>query len=269
MSKPPEQGRTAKRPTIEPTYVMRRRRTEALAELLREFEQFKGTTAPDDEYETVAVPPPPAQTPPPAPAPAQTSAPTSAPEVKPAPERILPRVEYETEELPPVLVGEDFGSGTVPRRVERRQRQRRRAVPGGGSGLKRAAVVVGVGAAALLGFGAALLLPGGDTEKEARTVTPTPTPSAPATSAPARNDDVDPDGAGTLREGDSGPQVSELQKRLLRIPNVYDKGSTSGQYDAVLKEAVARFQLWYGIRGDETGVYGNDTRQDLESRTPL
>ena len=264
MSKPPEQGRTAKRPTIEPTYVMRRRRTEALAELLREFEQFKGTTAPDDEYETVAVPPPPVQTPPPPPA--QTSAPTSAPEV-PAPERILPRVEYKTEELPPVMVGEDFGSGTVPRRVERRQR--RRAVPGGGSGLKRAAVVVGVGAAALLGFGAALLLPGGDTEKEARTVTPTPTPSAPATSAPARNDDVDPDGAGTLREGDSGPQVSELQQRLLRIPNVYDKGSTSGQYDAVLKEAVARFQLWYGIRGDETGVYGNDTRQDLESRTPL
>lgn len=252
MSKPPEPGRTTKRPTIEPTYVMRRRRTEALAELLREFELYKGTTAPNDEYETVAVPP--------------TPAPAPAPEPPSAPERILPRTEYETEELPPVMVGEDFGSDTAPRGE---RRQRRRPAPGGGSGLKRAAVVVGVGAAALIGFGAALLLPGGDTEKEARTVTPTPTPSAPATSAPAQNDGVDPDGPGTLREGDSGPEVSELQQRLRRIPNVYDNGSTSGQYDVVLKEAVARFQLWYGIRGDETGVYGNDTRQDLESRTVL
>ncbi|MDX2527401.1 peptidoglycan-binding domain-containing protein [Streptomyces europaeiscabiei] len=261
MSKPPEPGRTAKRPTIEPTYVMRRRRTEALAELLREFEQFKGATAPDDEYETVAVPPTAVPTPPPAPAP--------VPEAKSAPERILPRTEYETEELPPVMVGEDFSSDTVTRGERRQLRRRRRQAPGGGSGLKRAAVVVGIGAAALIGFGAALLLPGGDTEKEARTVTPTPTPSAPATSAPAGNDGADPDGPGTLRVGDSGPQVAELQQRLLRIPNVYDNGSTSGQYDGVLKEAVARFQLWYGIRGDETGVYGNDTRQDLESRTPL
>ncbi|MGW0841849.1 peptidoglycan-binding protein [Streptomyces sp. NPDC002787] len=264
MSIPPEPGRTAKRPTIEPTYVMRRRRTEALAELLREFELYKGTTAPNDEYETVAVPPTPARTSTPTPTPA--AEPTRTPEPKPAPERILPRTEYETEELPPVMVGEDFVSGTAPRGE---RRQRRRPAPGGGSGLKRAAVVVGVGAAALIGFGAALLLPGGDTEKEARAVTPTPTPSAPAASAPAQNDDVDPDGPGTLREGDSGPEVSELQQRLLRIPNVYDNGSTSGEYDVVLKEAVARFQLWYGIRGDETGVYGNDTRQDLESRTAL
>ncbi|MDX2996673.1 peptidoglycan-binding protein, partial [Streptomyces scabiei] len=69
MSKPPEPGRTTKRPTIEPTYVMRRRRTEALAELLREFEQFKGEAARQDEYETVAVPPSPAPEPAPAPPP--------------------------------------------------------------------------------------------------------------------------------------------------------------------------------------------------------
>ncbi|NGO07203.1 peptidoglycan-binding protein [Streptomyces sp. HC44] len=61
--------------------------------------------------------------------------------------------------------------------------------------------------------------------------------------------------------------MSELQERLLKIPNVYQDGTTSGTYDATLTEAVARFQLWYGIRGDETGVYGNDTRRDLESRT--
>ncbi|MFD4569158.1 peptidoglycan-binding domain-containing protein [Streptomyces sp. NPDC058467] len=61
--------------------------------------------------------------------------------------------------------------------------------------------------------------------------------------------------------------MTELQERLLRIPDVYDNGATSGTYDPTLTAAVARFQLWYGIRGDETGVYGNDTRAALESRT--
>lgn len=63
------------------------------------------------------------------------------------------------------------------------------------------------------------------------------------------------------------PRVTDLQQRLRRIPNVYDDGATDGRYDTVLTEAVARFQLWYGIRGDESGVYGDDTRRDLESRT--
>ncbi|MER5828756.1 peptidoglycan-binding domain-containing protein, partial [Streptomyces mirabilis] len=93
--------------------------------------------------------------------------------------------------------------------------------------------------------------------------------SATTAAAQAPSASADPDGAGTLREGDSGPAVKDLQQRLLRIPNVYDHGSTNGTYDATLTAAVARFQLWYGIRGDETGVYGNDTRADLESRTAL
>jgi hypothetical protein len=70
-----------------------------------------------------------------------------------------------------------------------------------------------------------------------------------------------------LRQGDSGPEVSDLQSRLLRIPDVYPDGKVDGRYDAVLTEAVARFQLWYGIRGDEDGEYGDATRRDLESRT--
>ena len=41
---------------------------------------------------------------------------------------------------------------------------------------------------------------------------------------------------------------------------MYRNGTTNGTYDTALTAAVARFQLWYGIRGDETGVYGNDTR---------
>ncbi|OMI34791.1 peptidoglycan-binding protein, partial [Streptomyces sparsogenes] len=74
-------------------------------------------------------------------------------------------------------------------------------------------------------------------------------------------------GGAVLSLGDSGPEVSELQSRLLRIPDVYPGGAVNGRYDRTLASAVARFQLWYGIRGDEDGVYGDATRRDLESRT--
>ncbi|WP_062643408.1 peptidoglycan-binding domain-containing protein [Streptomyces maremycinicus] len=141
-------------------------------------------------------------------------------------------------------------------------RGRRRAPSG--ARVRRGAIAVGVCAAALAGFAGALLLPGRGGEAAARTPPPTaaaPTPAATATGS------VDPDGAGTLREGDSGAEVTDLQQRLLRIPDVYDDGPTDGRYGTVLTEAVARFQLWYGIRGDESGVYGDDTRRDLEART--
>ncbi|PJE94689.1 peptidoglycan-binding protein [Streptomyces carminius] len=72
---------------------------------------------------------------------------------------------------------------------------------------------------------------------------------------------------GVLRQGDSGPAVSELQRRLSRVPDVYPGGAVDGRYGEALARAVARFQEWYGIRGDEEGVYGDDTRRDLEART--
>ena len=118
-------------------------------------------------------------------------------------------------------------------------------------------------AAALFGFGYSLLLP----DQSSETATPTPGPTASVEPTSTASGASDPDGAGTLRKGDSGPAVTDLQQRLLRIPNVYENGSTNGTYDATLEAAVARFQLSYGIRGDETGVYGNDTRQALESQT--
>ncbi|MEU1200471.1 peptidoglycan-binding domain-containing protein [Streptomyces sp. NPDC005813] len=74
-------------------------------------------------------------------------------------------------------------------------------------------------------------------------------------------------GTGVLRQGDSGHGVYELQVRLLQIPNVYDGGATDGRYGTEVREAVARFQEWYGIRGDETGVYGDETRHALMLRT--
>jgi hypothetical protein len=226
VSTPPEQVQPVRRRVLEPTYVMRRRRTEALAELVRELRDGASRPAQPD-YEPIVV----------------HTAPVTG--------------EAATQELPPVPSA----------------RGRRERLADDGLTLRRAAVVVGVTAAALIGFGAALVLPGakGDgTEQHAAAPPPrSPATSAPATSAPAQRTGTDPDGPGTLREGDSGPQVTELQQRLLRIPDVYRNGSTDGRYDATLAAAVARFQLWYGIRGDETGVYGNDTRKDLESRTTL
>ncbi|MEU4469582.1 peptidoglycan-binding domain-containing protein [Streptomyces sp. NPDC024017] len=216
--RPPHDG-----PALEPIRVLRPRRTDALAELMREFQQETGREP--GGYESVTLP------------------------GRPAGSEAL------TQEIPPVA---------------RETRRRTDAVPPG-AGLRRAAVAVAVLAAAVIGFGGALLLRGEHKEDTAAPApapprsaasTPDPTPTPPTT-AP-----VDPDGAGTLREGATGPEVTELQQRLLRIPDVYRDGSTSGRYDPTLTAAVARFQLWYGIRGDETGVYGNDTRAALESRTP-
>jgi peptidoglycan hydrolase-like protein with peptidoglycan-binding domain len=141
------------------------------------------------------------------------------------------------------------------------QCRRKRSRFGLGPGSRRAVTIAA--AAALVGFGCSLLLPG----RSGESVTPTPSLTVSAEPTVTASGSSDPDGVGTLREGESGPAVTDLQQRLRRIPNVYENGSTNGAYDATLEAAVARFQLWYGIRGDETGVYGNDTRQALESRT--
>ncbi|MER6621744.1 peptidoglycan-binding domain-containing protein [Streptomyces sp. NPDC000931] len=129
------------------------------------------------------------------------------------------------------------------------------------SGIRRTALVLAVAAAAAAGFGGALLFMEGDADGRAAPG-PRPSTTAPVTPAPPA-----PAEQGFLREGDSGPEVTELQERLLRVPDVYRSGATDGRYDAALSAAVARFQLWYGVRGDETGVYGDDTRLALESRT--
>lgn len=240
MPTPAEPGQPPQdRPVLEPIRVLRPRRTDALAELMKDMPRGGG-------YESVPVPPD-------GPGPERQRRTGPAPERQrgPGPDPLF-AFDDETQELPPVP--------PVPGGRH----------PGSGPGLRRAAVAVGVAAAALAGFACALLLPA---RGDAAPAAPAARPSSPATSAPAGSaapaDGTDPDGAGTLRQGDSGPEVAELQQRLLRIPDVYTNGSTGGRYDRTLTEAVARFQLWYGIRGDETGVYGNDTRQTLESRTTL
>ncbi|MEU9733075.1 peptidoglycan-binding domain-containing protein [Streptomyces sp. NPDC048002] len=137
--------------------------------------------------------------------------------------------------------------------------------PHSGPAVSRVVIAAAVTVAALAGFGGALLVPRDGAE--GRGGAAAPAPPAAASPAPDGSAAPDPEAPGILREGDSGPQVAELQRRLLSVPDVYVPGSTSGRYDTTLTEAVARFQLWYGVRGDEDGVYGDDTRLALESRT--
>ncbi|WP_413760187.1 peptidoglycan-binding domain-containing protein [Streptomyces sp. MMBL 11-3] len=268
MSTPSDPQEPSRRPALEPTHVLRRRQPGSLADLLRQVQEKEGQRErdPDDEYEVVTV------------VEAASAAPSGP-------------AEDDTQELPPVAegangagnggangVGNVGGSGgeswdgagdtAGARPVPRRSRPAGRGPAHGRTDdlVRRTALGAAAVAAALAGFGGALLLTWDRGAADAADAPPPAASTAPSASVPAPQGD-DPDGPGTLREGDRGPAVSDLQQRLRRIPNVYDQGTPDGVYDATLRAAVARFQLWYGIRGDETGVYGNDTRLDLESRT--
>ncbi|MFE9346473.1 peptidoglycan-binding protein [Streptomyces olivaceus] len=116
-----------------------------------------------------------------------------------------------------------------------------------------------------------------------------PSPSAPApstSSAPSRSAEPSPTASPTpteqasqesgddgpdfyagpeLRRGDQGPEVAELQQRLFKA-GVY-AGDHDGRYDRRVEESVRTFQWWRGIHSDESGVYGRETRQRLESET--
>ncbi|MFF3320203.1 peptidoglycan-binding protein [Streptomyces sp. NPDC003035] len=81
--------------------------------------------------------------------------------------------------------------------------------------------------------------------------TPTPTPDTPGP---------------TLRYGDSGAEVEELQRRLTHV-RAYD-GPIDGSYSRQVRRAVERFQSWQYIQEDEKGVYGPETRRALEAQTP-
>ncbi|BCL25844.1 peptidoglycan-binding protein [Streptomyces aurantiacus] len=243
MSTPFDPEQPSRRSPLEPTQVLRRRRHETLSDLVRRVQERERD--PEEGYETVAVP--------------------GAADTAPLNDRTGPGpAEDDTQELPPVVADDE----------EPAPRERPAAhapAHGRDSMVRRTVLAVAAVVAATAAFSGALLLTLDEEPTDAAAPPPPAASSAPPASAPGPEDagpaGADPDGPGTLREGDSGPAVSDLQERLLRIPNVYDQGRPSGVYDATLTAAVARFQLWYGIRGDETGVYGNDTRTDLESRT--
>ncbi|MFE2184192.1 peptidoglycan-binding protein [Streptomyces sp. NPDC059455] len=83
------------------------------------------------------------------------------------------------------------------------------------------------------------------------------------TSAPSET--PEPPGPPVLREGDSGPEVVELQKRLIQLLQYI--GVADGKYDGGLRRIVSSYQDQHDITGDPDGVYGENTRRDLESRT--
>ncbi|MFI9809964.1 peptidoglycan-binding protein [Streptomyces sp. NPDC052301] len=98
---------------------------------------------------------------------------------------------------------------------------------------------------------------------------PPPTPGQPDRPQPGAPDPPLPEipGTGVLRQGDSGHGVYELQVRLQQIPGIYDGGAIDGRYGAEVRAAVTLFQKRYGVRGDESGVYGANTRLALMLRT--
>ncbi|MFI9610554.1 peptidoglycan-binding protein [Streptomyces sp. NPDC052023] len=95
------------------------------------------------------------------------------------------------------------------------------------------------------------------------TATRSSSPTAPATNtqAPADRDEPPP----TLRRGDSGPEVTELQLRLRQLYLYND--DPHGHYTQEVEYAVRNYQWARGVRTDELGVYGEETRQKLESET--
>ncbi|MFE5534884.1 peptidoglycan-binding protein [Streptomyces sp. NPDC056492] len=67
-----------------------------------------------------------------------------------------------------------------------------------------------------------------------------------------------PGASGTLRMGDSGPEVRALQERLRGQGFTYV--SVTGAYDSQTKRGVAQLQRDRDIKGDQPGVYGPATR---------
>ncbi|WP_162929224.1 peptidoglycan-binding domain-containing protein [Streptomyces sp. YIM 130001] len=103
-------------------------------------------------------------------------------------------------------------------------------------------------------------------ERASRSSTPSERPSRterPAPPPPTPDDDpVEAEDTGTLRQGDSGSEVRELQGRLRQI-GLYD-GRIDGDYDWRVADAVGRFQQYTGVTDDPWGVYGPATRRALE-----
>ncbi|MFI1676586.1 peptidoglycan-binding protein [Streptomyces sp. NPDC020607] len=116
-------------------------------------------------------------------------------------------------------------------------------------------------------------LPSQSTSPPARSASPSPSSSsseAPSTgratesagasaSPPHRTADA------TLRQGDKGARVTELQGRLAQL-YLY-VGERDGSYSYEVAAAVRRYQWARGLRDDAQGEYGRETRRSLESET--
>ena len=64
-----------------------------------------------------------------------------------------------------------------------------------------------------------------------------------------------------LKFGDSGSEVSELQRVLKEYPSIYPEGRLTGKFDYLLKKAIERFQTQYSLQ--VTGEFDTPTRTQL------
>ncbi|HWM36266.1 MAG TPA: peptidoglycan-binding protein [Streptomyces sp.] len=71
----------------------------------------------------------------------------------------------------------------------------------------------------------------------------------------------------TLRAGDTGEEVAELQRRLKQAGALEQGAPEDGVYSEDVQRAVARYQGRNHVRGDDFGEYGPSTRRALESQT--
>lgn len=164
----------------------------------------------------------------------------------------LPGTEDATQELPPVAEETriaPLGSGARPRP---------RPATSGGPGFRRAAVAVAVTAAAVVGFGGALVLSGRGGDKAAGAEDPVSSASASASAEPAPNA---PGAPGADESGDSGgPGGSSACTASFRTVNSWQGGyqgevtvtnapaaSASGWTATVVPDDGARLtQVWDG-----------------------
>ncbi|MFC8622567.1 peptidoglycan-binding domain-containing protein [Streptomyces anulatus] len=113
---------------------------------------------------------------------------------------------------------------------------------------------------------------------------PSPTATASASASPTASASPAPDGGtppaapsaappagltgGSLRPGDRGPEVAELQIRLRTVGEWLYSGPVDGSsYSDQVAYSVAVYQSYKAIQGDPTGVYGPNTRRALEAET--
>lgn len=113
---------------------------------------------------------------------------------------------------------------------------------------------------------------------------PAPTATASVSASPTASASPAPDGGappaapsaappagltgGSLRPGDRGPEVAELQNRLRTVGEWLYSGPVDGSsYSDQVAYSVAVYQSYKAIQGDPTGVYGPNTRRALEAET--
>ncbi|CAM5372745.1 hypothetical protein GCM10010329_15290 [Streptomyces spiroverticillatus] len=97
--------------------------------------------------------------------------------------------------------------------------------------------------------------------KQPKPPEPTPTQNTPEPPEPPESESP----TGTLAQGSTGPEVTELQDRLSQL-GLYS-GPADGRYTGRVTQSVSRFQEYMRIEDEPEGVYGPRTREALEGWT--